>query len=68
MTIEEIVEAGGAKFVERVGDSVRFCDPNDGRTFTLYLLAVSVDNVRLTLKHHREDLTDPWWQSAREIA
>ena len=68
MTLEEIVEAGGAAYIGRLGDSVRFRDPKDDFVFTLYVSAVSVENVRLTLKNHREDLVDPWWAPVKVSA
>ena len=56
-----IIESAGAKYVGRRGDLVLFSDPNDDHVFTPYITALrSPEDIRLALKNHREDLTDPW--------
>jgi hypothetical protein len=58
----EIIEAAGAEYVGRRGNSVRFCDPETGKETSLYLSAISLENVCLALKAAREDLLEfqPW--------
>jgi hypothetical protein len=55
-----IVEAGGGKFISAhpSQNSVYFWDETESRVLSLYISALTVENVRLALKDARERVLD----------
>jgi hypothetical protein len=66
--IRAIIEFAGGEYVGIRGDSVCFRDPVSDTTMTLYLSALSVENIKLSLKDSREKvLTVPPLQRTADV-
>jgi hypothetical protein len=59
-TYKEVIEAGGGKFIsiDASRNTVFFWNEDETRVLSLYLSAVTAENVRLTLKDAREPVAD----------
>jgi hypothetical protein len=53
-----IIEGGGGKFISMHDNTVFFWDEKETRVLSLYISALTIENVRLTLKNCREPVVD----------